>query len=332
MEPEVSLIIPIYNAERFLERCLNSLFTQSLTNIEFVFVDDCSTDNSVALLKKILNNHLGKREQVKLIQHKINKGVAASRNSGLENATGKYIGWVDADDYVEQDMFEKMYFKAKITQADMVWCNYYNVNAYGEMQEVKQIMAEDSRTFGKALLLNQIQKSIWNKLMKRSVFEENNLRFLEGQDMGEDYNILFKVLHLSNNIAYLNESLYYYCHNNMKSISKQSNRKRIDQELANMEDMLAFIQDQQTQDYTIEELEKFKFFSKKKLLYSKDIEDFRSWRNKFPEVNYLVNEGLLTHTHNFLAKMVVSENWMMVKAWLFLKSMKHRLSKRENNY
>src|SRR5699024_5451478 len=146
MKPEVSLIIPIYNAERFLERCLNSLFTQSLTNIEYLFVDDCSTDNSIEVLEKRLKNYLGKREQVKLIRHEVNKGVAASRNSGLENATGKYVGWVDADDYVDAGMFEKMFSIAERNQADLVWCNYLNVSFEGKIKEVKQKYEEDAPT------------------------------------------------------------------------------------------------------------------------------------------------------------------------------------------
>lgn len=324
MKPEVSLIIPIYNAERFLERCLNSLFTQSLTNIEYLFVDDCSTDNSIEVLEKTLNNYLEKREQVKLIRHKINKGVAASRNSGLENATGKYVGWVDADDYVDAKMFEKMFSIAEINQADLMWCNYFNVSFEGKIKEVKQKYEEDAPTYAKGLILNTVQGNIWNKIIKRSLFEEHKIKFIEGLDVAEDYNVLFKILHFSRNIIHLNESLYYYCHNNPDSLSKQLNSRRIYQALGNAKDMIKFIQDKNVDIYSENELNRFKFLSKRKLLLSLKIDDFKSWSIVFPESNYLVNSDLLTPAHNFLGRIVLAEKWGLVKIWIIFKRIKNK--------
>lgn len=322
----VSVIIPVYNAAAYLERCVQSLFDQSLKDIEYVFVDDCSTDESITTLNNMLAKYPDKHGNVKIIKHAVNQGVSASRNTGLMNATGEYVGWVDADDYVDIFMFEKLFMKTKHSDADLVWCNYFNISSHAEKVEVKQIMAEDPRLFAKALILNITQGSICNKLIKRSIFFENKLQFLEGQDVAEDFGMLFKILHLSRKIVFLDEALYYYCHNNRESISKQVCSSRIYQGVVNAQEMLNFIKNRKIQDYTTEELDKFKYLSKRKFLNSLRIQDFQAWRDVFPETNYLTKLNLLACRHNTLANLAVAKRWRIIKFLVFIKKIKSRFS------
>lgn len=322
----ISVVIPVYNAASYLARCVQSLFDQSLKDIEYVFVDDCSTDKSLVILYNILAKYPDKRSKVKIVQHAVNKGVSASRNTGLMNATGEYVGWVDADDYVDIFMFEKLLMKIKHSQADLAWCNYFNITSRGEKVEVKQIMAEDPRLFAKALILNTTQGNLWNKLIKRTIFVENKLQFLEGQDVAEDYGMLFKILHLSRTIVFLDEALYYYCHNNRESISKQVCSSRIYQGVVNAQEMLNFIKNRKIQDYTTEELDKFKYLSKRKFLNSLRIQDFQAWRDVFPETNYLTKLNLLACRHNTLANLAVAKRWRIIKFLVFIKKIKSRFS------
>ena len=109
--PKVSVIIPVYNTENFLPRCLESVCNQTLSDIEIICINDCSTDNSLEVLKKY---------PVKIIDLPENKGAAYARNRGIEAATGEYIGFVDSDDFVDLDFYEKLYTKAIETEADIV--------------------------------------------------------------------------------------------------------------------------------------------------------------------------------------------------------------------
>ena len=108
--PKVSVIIPVYNTEKYLEKCLDSVCNQTLSDIEIICVDDCSTDNSLNILKE----YAQKDNRIKLIEFKENKGAAAARNEGIKAATGEYIGFIDSDDYPETDSYyEQLYTKAK---------------------------------------------------------------------------------------------------------------------------------------------------------------------------------------------------------------------------
>ena len=113
--PKVSIIVPVYNVEKYLERCINSLQGQSLKELEIILVDDSSTDSSL----QICNNLAKEDSRIKVI-HKVNEGAGKARNAALAVATGKYIGFVDSDDYVEHDMFEVLYEKAEKYNSDLV--------------------------------------------------------------------------------------------------------------------------------------------------------------------------------------------------------------------
>lgn len=324
--PQVSIIVPVYNASPYIERCIKSLSHQSMIDIECIFVDDCSTDGSLDLIRKVVDTHLNEHMKVKIIAHENNRGVAAARNTGLNYALGEYIGWVDSDDYVAKEMFEELYLFAKKHDADMVWCNYFNVKLNGQVREVKQALKEDPTFFAKSLILNNTGGNIWNKLIRKNVFELNNLRFIEGQDLGEDRCMLFKVLHLSKTIKYFNKSLYYYCHNNEASLTKQVDIKRVHEEINNTQEILDFIVEYKIEAYSSLELNKFKFISKKKLLASLAIDDFKNWKIIFAESNYLIKKkGVLTRKHSILAKLTVGDKWFFIKVWIFFKKIKRNV-------
>ena len=119
---KVSVIIPVYNVEQYLEKCLDSVCGQTLKDIETICVNDCSADNSLAVLKDYAKND----NRVKLIDFKENKGVSAARNEGIRNAQGEYIGFVDSDDWIDLNFYEKLYNKAIETDADIVKGNLIN--------------------------------------------------------------------------------------------------------------------------------------------------------------------------------------------------------------
>ena len=119
--PEVSVCIPVYGVEKYIERCARSLFEQTMTDgIEFIFVNDCTTDKSIEILERILAEYPGRQAQTKIIHHATNKGLVAARNTGLAHATGDYIIHCDSDDWVDLNFYESLYKKAVETGADVV--------------------------------------------------------------------------------------------------------------------------------------------------------------------------------------------------------------------
>lgn len=122
--PKISIIIPVYNAEKHIEKCARSLFEQTLFSVEYIFVDDCSSDNSVDVVKTVLNDYPERKEQCVFLCLDKNSGPATARNKGLEEAKGDYIYFCDADDWLDSSMLEEMLSLAEKEKADIVICDF----------------------------------------------------------------------------------------------------------------------------------------------------------------------------------------------------------------
>ena len=189
---KVSVIIPVYNVERYIERCARSLFEQTLDDMEYVFVDDCTPDNSIPLLRKVISSYPEREKQVRIIQHSANKGLSDARNTGLSAATGKYVVYCDSDDYVDREIYERMYEAAETCGADIVWCNFYDVYADGIMLH-KTVDENDDRVE----FLRAYMKSwtvVWNMLVKKSLYLDYGLKSPSGIGGREDFCLSVKLL------------------------------------------------------------------------------------------------------------------------------------------
>ena len=131
MHYKVSVIIPVYNASRYIPRCVESLMRQTLREIEYIFVEDCSTDGSFDILLKTLEAYPERKDDVKILRHGKNMGVSVSRNDGNAAATGDFLIHCDSDDWVDVTMYEKMYNQVIAEDADICICDYYNVTKSG---------------------------------------------------------------------------------------------------------------------------------------------------------------------------------------------------------
>ena len=120
---KVTVVVPVYNAGLYIERCVRSLFDQTLADIEYVFVDDCSPDNSIAILESLLKEYPERAKSTKIIRHEKNTGQSGARRDGVLAATGDYIIHCDADDWVDLDMYQSMYEKAEAEGAEAVCCD-----------------------------------------------------------------------------------------------------------------------------------------------------------------------------------------------------------------
>lgn len=201
---KVSVIIPVYNVEKYIEECLGSLVNQTLKDIEIIVINDGSPDNS----QKIIDKYAKKDKRiVSIIQE--NSRIGKTRNNGLLRATGEYIAYVDSDDYVESEMLEKMYNKAKENDSDIVISAYYTLEEETNKREFvpinKKILDEPENENLK--YFNWIAP--WVKMCKRELLIDNNITFLEKINY-EDVPFSFKLMSVTNKIAYINEPFYNY--------------------------------------------------------------------------------------------------------------------------
>lgn len=202
---KVSIIVPVYNMEKYLEKCMDSLVNQTLEDIEIIVINDGSTDNSINILNQYKNEYPNK---IIVIDQK-NKGISAARNIGIDKANGKYIGFVDSDDYVKLDMYEKLYNKIEKSKSDIVVCNYTKYFMDGEkfinLDMTKNIIS--SCIYDNPSMLNTIYYGPCNKLYKKSLFED--IRF-PIQKKYEDLNAILKVFFKAKKIDKVSDYLYIY--------------------------------------------------------------------------------------------------------------------------
>lgn len=220
--PKVSIVIPVYNVEKYIERCVRTLFAQTLDDLEYIFVDDCSPDNSIDVMLKVLEEYPVRKPQVKLIRHEINQGVSQSRQDGVEAATGEYIIHCDPDDWVELDMYEQLYTKAKETNADLVLCDYYEVTN-GEVLTLKKqkpdkLKSEDLLAGITGLYSNKLNGCLWNKIIRKDLYKGKY--FINSITFQEDDLVLLNILQKPIKIEYIGVSYYYYRVDRIGSLMK----------------------------------------------------------------------------------------------------------------
>lgn len=206
MEALISIIVPIYNVEKYLKRCINSIRSQTYQKLEIILVDDGSPDNC----GKICDDYALLDERIKVL-HKKNGGLSDARNAGLNIAIGDYIGFVDSDDYINSQMYEILYKNISETESDISVCRFdwVNIETSGLSQRKNNVTIFDKyESLGRLFTYSCLDLTLtWNKLYKRSLF--NDIRFPKGK-IREDEFTTYKLLYLSQNVVLTEKSLYYY--------------------------------------------------------------------------------------------------------------------------
>lgn len=218
--PTISVCIPIYKSEKYIAQCAHSLFKQTLNDIEYIFINDCTPDKSIDILEAIIQQYPNRKNQIRIIHHNTNKGIAAVRNTALHHATAEYIIYCDSDDWTDTNMYKYLYNKAIQTKADIVWCRYDTTTDPILLFSPSTDITYTNIDYIKKICLGQFHGSTWNKLIRRELLISNNLSFIEGQNMLEDESMILRVLCFANNIQYVDKTLYHYIqHEN--SITRQ---------------------------------------------------------------------------------------------------------------
>lgn len=222
--PKVTIGVPIYGVEKYIERCARSIFRQTYSNLEFVFCDDCTPDHSIKILEDVLSDYSENiKDNTKIIKHEKNRGLGAARNSIIDNATGDFIFWVDSDDYVEDDVIELTVVRQLSTNADIVNTNYQE-EYDGYVKKRKHPAVTDCRDYTIRMVRREVPINIWGRLIRLSLYLENNLFVKEGVDMGEDYQISTRLAFYSHKIESIDRILYHFNCTNSTSYTKSGKR------------------------------------------------------------------------------------------------------------
>ena len=225
--PEISIIIPNYNTEKYLPRCLDSLINQTFQDIEIIVIDDGSKDNSFDVIQKYAQQD----KRIKLIRQQ-NSGPAKARNQGLENATGKYLMFCDSDDWYEPNMCQIMYDTIEKQKVDVVCChNFFDWEENLDSQEKEERLVEkyyNPKKSGKYTLNDKTILStnvmLWNKIWRRDLIEQYCIRFPEGHEHDDDA-FWYMYAFVTKDIFYLKDKLYHYFLRAGSIMSTQVNKK-----------------------------------------------------------------------------------------------------------
>ena len=230
MNPKVSVIVPIYNVEKYLERCLKSLVNQSLQEIEIILIDDGSTDNSPL----ICDQYAKQDGRIKVV-HKQNQGLGMARNTGLELASGEYVVFIDSDDFIEKNAYQEMYDMIKSENAEMLITNYYeyitNTGEKKEMKTVRNVRIVEGEEIKKVACQmvgfsplekneDDIGMSVWKNMYLRKFIEENQIKFYsEREYVSEDAIFQLVTVPKMKKVILSTNCYYYYCQNDNQSLS-----------------------------------------------------------------------------------------------------------------
>lgn len=211
MSALISILIPIYRVENYIERCLHSVFGQTYENIEYVFINDCSPDRSMVVLERVMQLYPNRIKFVKVISHSKNVGIAQTRNELLKEAEGEYCIFIDSDDYVELNAIEILYNKAHETGAEIVRYNYYENNENGNYKVVTHEPMQDKRQLlEKAISSLSGVDAMWKLFVRKELYARNSLKFEDGINACEDYIMSIKLFYYSNLTIDVSNVLYYY--------------------------------------------------------------------------------------------------------------------------
>lgn len=205
---KISVIIPVYNVEKHLEICLDSIINQTFSDFEIIVVDDASTDSSLNILQKYSNND----KQIIIVRHEDNQGTMVARESGYRNASGDYLVFVDSDDSLPKNALHDLYEKAVLSDADLIIGNYTYIDKYGKSHPCLQPLRYglDTDSIFKSLLLREIKHTLWGKMYKTHFLTKNKFDIFKKQYKSNDSIMFYQLVSLNPKVVKVESNTYIY--------------------------------------------------------------------------------------------------------------------------
>ena len=262
MSPKVSILVPVYKVSDYIERCAESLFSQTFADIEYIFVNDATPDDSIEKLLKTLDRFPNRKKQVQLIHHKTNKGIASTRNTALDASCGDYILVVDCDDYIEPDTVEILYQKAIEENADIVVSDFY-LESEAKTVVVHDYVSEQTKDlFREFMQFDRCITVLWNKLIRRTLYQKPDCRVPEQLNFLDDKHVIARIYYFATKVVKVDKAFYHYNKTNPIAITQTRTK-------SHFEDVLLFWRLFDTFLKEHAEFNKYKFFINKQKVKSK---------------------------------------------------------------
>ena len=299
----ISVIVPVFNVCNFIERCACSLFEQTLEDIEYIFVNDATPDDSIEILESCVERYPERKKQIVILTHEYNLGLPAARNTGLVAARGEYVFHCDSDDFVESTMLEEMYNAAKNENADMVYCDFYLSYEKSERYMSNPTYATADKMLREGFLGGNMKYNVWNKLVRKSLYTENCIVFPSGHAMGEDMTMI-RLAACAKSIAYIPKAFYHYVRLNSNAYTATMSERHMEDIRFNVDQTVGFLQDKFGNNLD-KEIAFFKLNTKIPFLITDDVTLHKVWKEWWPEANGYIfmnkNQPLRTRIIQWLA-------------------------------
>lgn len=286
--PKVSVIIPIYGVEKFIERCAISLFEQTLDDIEYIFVNDCTIDNSMAILNDVISRYPNRHQQIHIINMPKNRGLPTARKEGLQYATGEYVAHCDSDDWVDISAYKELYETGKQYDSDIVFCDFYKSDGINNRLVSRNIDTDSCEKIIKSL--SRIASwNVWSCIVKRKLYSDNNIEYPISNN-GEDFALMFQLIHYAQSFKKMNSPLYfYYC--NAQSITNiqtdEAYIKRYTQLVHNTQLVIDFIEKKLSIKNYAELIDSYKLYCRTKLSPLTHKQKYRDlWKTTYSELKF----------------------------------------------
>lgn len=314
--PKVSVIVPVYQVEQYIEKCVNSLFSQTLDDIEYIFVNDCTQDHSMQIIDTTLRKYPFRKNSIKIIQMPKNSGQAVARKVGIRHATGDYVIHCDSDDWIDLNMYRLLYENAILTGSDISWCNYIEVSEKGFLER-KQVVDNDNLAFVRNELLGRVHGSLCNKLVKKEIVQNPDIRYPQ-TSFGEDLFLTVQYALLAKRITFVDGCMYYYYkHDDSTTIQSTSIDKQIknsQKSEVNYRALEQFLKDKGLYPKLHREIDYGKYARKLGLLeLVKSEKNHHIWLDKYPEINYrILLNPYLKLKHRIIVLMLLTRTYALI--------------------
>lgn len=314
--PKVSVIVPVYQVEQYIEKCVNSLFSQTLDDIEYIFVNDCTQDHSMQIIDTTLRKYPFRKNSIKIIQMPKNSGQAVARKVGIRHATGDYVIHCDSDDWIDLNMYRLLYENAILTGSDISWCNYTEVSEKGSLER-KQVVDNDNLAFVRNELLGRVHGSLCNKLVKKEIVQNPDIRYPQ-TSFGEDLFLTVQYALLAKRITFVDGCMYYYYkHDDSTTIQSTSIDKQIRNSQKSEVNYRAFeqlLKDKKLYPKLHHEIDYGKYTRKIGLLeLVKSEKNHHIWLDKYPEINYrILLNPYLKLKHRIIVLMLLTRTYALI--------------------
>lgn len=319
---KVSILVPFYKVENYVGRCVESLFTQTYKNIEYVFVNDCTPDGSMEVINSYIEKY-GVADKCKIIVHEQNQGISASRNDCLDNMTGDYFLFIDSDDYIDKDMVELLVEAAVKENADISGCGY--IEEYADHRvEHPQHYTNNHDEMMRAITLLTIKGVMWKLLVRSTIVTEHRqeVRFIPDRNMVDDYLFCCQIFYYAQRFAGVDRCMYHWIQYNPNNYT-HTTIFAVESQAAAIRKTEEFYRAKGVYNVVCDSLLCRKFVSKLPLLLDRRCLDVRRWRNLFPESNGAWEEMHFSKCNRLLFCIANSPFYIIISVVYHLKKWIH---------